>query len=127
MLRVYFSMTRRRANCASLVIASHSSRMTSLNPVLKIRRVEAKSWISCRTTLMPRSSEALSSRTMLAIWKRGRVAPSQVGDRLCKRREMAVPGSHTAALRRRGSWTSSQYPAVRRRGGGAAGPRSGGA
>jgi hypothetical protein len=32
---------------------------------LKIVRVDAKSWISWRTTLMPRSSDALSSSTML--------------------------------------------------------------
>ena len=63
-MRVYFSMTRLRANCASLVIASHSSRITSLNLLEKIVRVEAKSTTCCLTTPIPRSSEALSSRTI---------------------------------------------------------------
>lgn len=57
----------RRAICASLVIASHSSRIMSLNLLLKMVRVEAKSWISLRTMLIPRSSEAFSSRTMLPV------------------------------------------------------------
>ena len=68
---VYFSMTRRRAFCASLVMASASSRMTSLKGgawALETEKtlplVEAKVRIWSRTTAMPRSSEALSSRSM---------------------------------------------------------------
>ncbi len=77
------------ANCASFVIASHSSRITSLNfalhkqcklsmlvclhacyqrvhaqQYLKIVRVLTKSWICWRTMPMPLSSEALSSSTI---------------------------------------------------------------
>ena len=52
---VYFSMIRRNANCASLVMLSHSSKMISLKPLLPKRMVEAKDWISLRTTSMPRS------------------------------------------------------------------------
>lgn len=48
---------------ASCVIASASSKITNLNPDLKIVRVEAKFSIGPRTVLIPRSSEALSSNT----------------------------------------------------------------
>lgn len=74
-LTVYFSMIRRRAICAVLVMASASSRIISLNPAIedfaeapmvKICLVLAKVLICSRTTSMPRSSEALSSST---IWR----------------------------------------------------------
>jgi hypothetical protein len=78
-LTVYFSMILLSAICAVFVMASASSRMMSLNPAAappppgfevgateKICFVEAKVLICSRTTSMPRSSEALSSRT---IWR----------------------------------------------------------
>lgn len=75
-LAVYFSMMRRRAICAVLVMASASSRMISLKPAIPVREadepivkiclVEANVLICSRTTSMPRSSEALSSST---IWR----------------------------------------------------------
>lgn len=77
-LVVYFSMMRRRAICAVLVIASASSRMMSLKPAmplladaplrLKICFVEANVLICSRTTSMPRSSEALSSSTICRMF-----------------------------------------------------------
>lgn len=48
-------------------MASHSSSTTSLNCLLNTERVDANSLISCRTTAMPRSSDALSSSVMLGM------------------------------------------------------------
>lgn len=58
-----FNSLLRKAFCASLVIASASSRIISLKPDLKIVRVLAKFKICPRTIPIPLSSEALSSRT----------------------------------------------------------------
>lgn len=63
-LRVNFSITRRSAICAALVIASASSRMISLGALVNICLVPAKSLIFSRTTSMPRSSDAFSSSTI---------------------------------------------------------------
>ena len=54
------SIPLRRAFCASLVIASASSKMTNLNPERKMVRVLAKLRICPRTIPMPLSSDALS-------------------------------------------------------------------
>jgi hypothetical protein len=51
---------RRSANCAGRVIASASSRMTSLRPDENSFRDDAKSLICSRTMSIPRSSEAFS-------------------------------------------------------------------
>jgi len=61
---VYFSMILLSAFCASLVIASHSSKMITLNPFECNDRVEAKFKIFSRTTFIPRSSEAFNSKTI---------------------------------------------------------------
>jgi hypothetical protein len=73
---VYFSMILRKAICAVEVIASASSSMMSLNCAIeemddvlvgaieKICFVEANVFICSRTTSIPRSSDALSSRTI---------------------------------------------------------------
>mmetsp|Transcript_17700 Transcript_17700/g.54970 ORF Transcript_17700/g.54970 Transcript_17700/m.54970 type:complete len:285 (-) Transcript_17700:401-1255(-) len=63
-LRVYFSIPRRSANCASLDMASASSKIMSLKPLEKMRFVDAKSWIWLRTTSILRSSDAFSSSVM---------------------------------------------------------------
>ena len=74
-LAVYFSMIRRSAICAAEVMASASSSMMSLKAprpdfdgvcvaAEKICFVLAKVLICSRTTSMPRSSDALSSRTI---------------------------------------------------------------
>ena len=63
-LRVYFSITRRSAACAALVIESASSSTISLGAAVNIWRVEANSLIWSRTTSMPRSSDAFSSSVM---------------------------------------------------------------
>lgn len=55
---------RLRANCASFVMASASSRMMSLTPLEKSFRVPAKDLIWSRTTSIPRSSDAFSSSTI---------------------------------------------------------------
>lgn len=77
---VYFSMIRRNAICAVAVIASASSSMMSLycaieetedapvGAIVKICFVEANVFICSRTTSMPRSSEALSSRTICRMF-----------------------------------------------------------
>jgi hypothetical protein len=73
---VYFSMIRLNAICAVDVIASASSRIISLYPAIevedellvKICFVLAKVLICSRTTSIPRSSEALSSRTICRMF-----------------------------------------------------------
>jgi hypothetical protein len=79
-LAVYFSMILRNAICAVAVMASASSSMMSLycaieemedvlvGAIVKICFVEANVFICSRTTSMPRSSEALSSRTICRMF-----------------------------------------------------------
>jgi len=62
--RVNFSMTRRRENCAGLVMLSASSSTMSFGADENIWRVDANSLICSRTTSIPRSSDALSSSTI---------------------------------------------------------------
>jgi hypothetical protein len=76
---VYFSMIRRNAICAVDVIASASSRIISLYAAIEVEELDvafivkiclvlAKVLICSRTTSIPRSSEALSSRTICRMF-----------------------------------------------------------
>lgn len=118
---VYFSIIRLRAICAAEVIASASSRIISLNApnpsfvvadvccveALKICLVLANVLICSRTTSIPRSSEAFSSKTICRIFfgpyicrARARIVEvlpvpggpynSKCGSRLCSTKRLIV-------------------------------------